>query len=328
MQRRGLIASLALGTLMTPGAGRSQTARKVYRIGIMGLRPTSDLVGPEPRSPSTQAFLDGMRKLGYVYGENFVTEPRGADGRPERFPALAAELVGLQVDVIVASGPALPALKQTTSTIPIVMAAVDDPVSSGFVQSLARPGGNITGLSFGGRDLHAKRLELLKEIVPGVALVAVIWQGSVPGWQAAETAAGARGWKLLSLEVRGPDGIDAAFKAAAEARAGGLLVFASPPLFVHAKQVADLAARYRLPAIYVLRRFVEVGGLMFYGVDDNDIWRHAAAYVDKVLKGASPADLPVEQPTKFSFVINRKAAKALGLAIPQRVLLRADEVIE
>ena len=158
--------------------------------------------------------------------------------------------------------------------------------------------------------------------------MAVIWGGSLPGRQAVEMAAGARGWKLLSLEVRGPDGIDAAFKAAAEARVGGLLVFASTPLFVHAKQVADLAARYRLPAVYELRRFVEVGGLMFYGVDDNDIWRHAAVYVDKILKGASPGNLPVEQPTKFRFVINLKAARALGLAIPQRVLVRADEVIE
>ena len=328
MQRRRLISSVALGILMAPGDGSSQPARKVYRIGIIGLRPTSDLVGSEPRSPSTKAFLDGMRRLGYVYGENFVTEPRGADGRPERLPAIAAEMVNLQVDVIVASGPALPALKQATATIPIVMAAVDDPVSSGYVRGLARPGGNITGLSFGGRDLHAKRLELLKEIVPGVAPVAVIWQGSVPGWQAADTAARARGWKLLSLEVRGPDDIDAAFKAAADARAGALLVFASAPLFVHAKQVTDLAARYRLPAIYELRRFLEVGGLMFYGVDDNNIWRHAAAYVDKILKGARPGDLPVEQPTKFELVINMRAAKALGLAIPQHVLLRADELIE
>ena len=328
MQRRDLLASLALGTLMTPRAGRSQNARKVYRIGIMGLRPTSDLVGPKPRSPSTKAFLEGMRDLGYVYGEHFVTEPRGADGRPERLAALAAELVGLQVDVIVAAGPALAALKQMTTTIPIVMAAVYDPVASGFVKSLARPGGNITGLSFGGRDLHAKRLELLKEIVPGESSVGVVWEGEAGGWQTTQTAAHARGWKLLSLEVHGPDGIDAAFRSAAEARVGSLLVFASSPLFVHAEQVASLAAKYRLPAIYELRRFVEVGGLMFYGVDDNDIWRQAAAFVDKILKGARPADLPVEQPTQLRFVINRRAAKTLRLAIPQRVLMRADEIIE
>jgi len=192
MQRRDLIASLALGTVMTPRAGRSQTARKVYHIGIMGLRPTSDLVGPKPHSPSTRAFLEGMRNLGYVYGEHFVTEPRGADGRPERLSALAAELVDLRVDVIVAAGPALAALKQMTNTIPIVMAAVYDPVTSGFVKSLARPGGNFTGLSFGGRDLHAKRLELLKEIVPDESSVGVVWEGEAGSWQTTETAARSR----------------------------------------------------------------------------------------------------------------------------------------
>jgi putative ABC transport system substrate-binding protein len=258
-----------------------------------------------------------------------VSEPRGADGRPERFPALAAELVGLQVDVIVAVGFALPALKQATSTIPIVMAAASDPVSSGFVQSLARPGGNMTGMSFGGRELHGKRLEMLKELVPGAAPVAVLWErGGLLNWQAAETAARARGWKLLSLELGSAGEIEAAFKAAADARAGALFVFATAPLFVHARQVAELAARYRLPAMYELRRFVEVGGLMSYGVDDNDIWRHASRYVDKILKGAKPADLPVEQPTKFLMIINLKTAKALGLTIPQSLLLRADEVIE
>jgi hypothetical protein len=163
---------------------------------ILGLRPTSDLVGPEPRSPSTKAFLRGMRELGYVYGVDFVTEPRGADGKPERFPTLANELIGLQMDVIVAAGPALPTLKRANSTIPIVMAAVDDPVSAGYVQTLARPGGNITGLSFGGRELHGKRLELLKELVPSAAPVAVLWEGARPGWQAAEAAARARAWKV------------------------------------------------------------------------------------------------------------------------------------
>jgi putative ABC transport system substrate-binding protein len=328
IDRRALIVSAAGSMLTASRVGRAQPARKVYRIGILGLRPTSDLVGPEPRSPSTKAFLRGMRELGYVYGEDFVTEPRGADGKPERFPTLANELIGLQMDVIVAAGPALPTLKRANSTIPIVMAAVDDPVSTGYVQSVARPGGNITGLSFGGRELHGKRLELLKELVPGAAPVAVLWEGSRPGWQAAEAAARARGWKVLSLEVRSPGEIEATFRTAADARAGALLVFASVPLFVHAQRVVDLAAKYRLPAMYELRRFVEVGGLMSYGSDDNDIWRRAAAYVDKILKGAKPADLPVEQPTKFELVINLKTAKALGLTIPPSLLLRADQVIE
>ena len=327
MGRRAAVAGLAMGTLI-PGTLSAQPARKTYRIGILGLRPTSDLVGPEPRSPSTKAFLLRMRELGHVYGESFVIEARGADGRPERFPALVAELFSLKVDVIVAAGPALAALKQVTPTIDIVMAAADDPVARGYVQSLAHPGGNITGLSFGGQELHGKRLEVLKEIVPGAAPVGVVWEGSLPGWQAAQAAARARGWKLLSFEVRSPGEIDATLKAAADAHASALLVFASPPLFVHAQKVAELAARYRLPAMYELRRFVEVGGLAFYGVDDNDIWRRAADYVDKILKGAKPADLPVEQPTKFSLAINLKAAKALGITIPQSILLRADEVVE
>jgi putative tryptophan/tyrosine transport system substrate-binding protein len=255
-----------------------------------------------------------------------VTEARGADGIPERLPGLALELVREKVDVIVATGYSMEGLQQATSTIPIVMAAADDPVDNGFVQSLARPGGNITGLSLGGRELHGKRLELLKELVPGAAPVAVLWQGSI-GMQGAASAAQARGWKLLSFEVRGPGDIDAAIRAASDARAGSLLVFASTPLFVHAQHVTDLASKYRLPAMYELRRFVETGGLMCYGVDDKDIWRHAASYVDKILKGAKPASLPVEQPTKLEFVINLNAAEALALTIPRGVLMQADQEI-
>jgi putative ABC transport system substrate-binding protein len=327
MQRRAAAAGLALAAMATSCIVYAQQ-RRPFRIGILGLRPTADLVGSRPRSPSTTAFLLRMRELGHTYGEHFVTEPRGADGRPERFPALAAELVSLKVDVIVAAGPALPALKQATSEIPIVMAATDDPVSGGYVASLGRPGRNFTGLSFGGRELHAKRLELLKEIVPGDSLVAVLWEGSPQGWQTAEAAARARGWKLLSQEVRDPADIDAAFKAIVAAKAGAVLVFASPALFVNARQVTELAATYRLPAVYELQRFVEVGGLMSYGVDDTEIWRHAATYVDKILKGAKAAELPVEQPTQFRLVISMKAARLLGLRMPRQVLLRADEVLE
>ena len=327
MKRRTLIG--AGGLWIAAHAVFAQPGRKVYRIGILGLRPTSDLVGPEPRSPQTAAFLRAMRELGYVYGESFLTEARGADGRPERFPALAAELVGLQADVIVAAGNALPELKRATSKIPIVMAAANDPVHSGYVQSLARPGGNVTGLSFGGIELTGKQIEFLKTLVPGAAPVAVLWDRGAPlNWPAAETAARARGWKLLSLEIQDVGEIEGAFKTAADARASALFVSASAALFVHRQRVVELAARYRLPAMYELRPFVEAGGLMSYAADIDAIWRHAAVYVDKILKGAKPADLPVEQPTKFELVINLKTAKALGLTIPQALRLRADEVIE
>ncbi len=309
--------------------GHARAQRKVYRVGIIGYRATAELAGPEPRSPQTVAFVRGMRELGYEYGKHFVTEARGADGKPERFPSLATELVGLQVDVIVAAGNALPALQQATSTIPIVMAAAPDPVGSGYIHSLGRPGGNVTGLSFGGVELAGKQLELLKDIVPDAATVAVFWERGGPlNRQAAEAAARARGWKLLVLEIRDGGDIEAAFKAASDAQAGALFVPASPPLFVQARRVVELAASYRFPAIYEFRSFVEAGGLMSYGVDLSDIWRRAATYVDKILKGAKPADLPVEQPTKFELVINLKTAKALGLTVPRSLRLRADEVIE
>jgi putative tryptophan/tyrosine transport system substrate-binding protein len=325
--RRTVVRGGALWVVARSGYARAQ--RKVFRVGIIGYRATAELVGAKPRSPQTAAFVRGMRELGYVYGEHFVTEARGADGKPERLPILAAELVGLQVDVIVAAGNALPALKLATSTIPIVMAAAGDPVGSGYVSSLGRPGGNITGLSFGGVELAGKQLELLKELVPSATTVAVLRERGEPlNQQAAEAAARSRGWKLLLLEIRDAGDIEAAFKAATDARAGALAVPASPLLFVQARQVTELAARYQLPAIYELRPFVEAGGLMSYSADLTDIWRHAATYVDKILKGAKPADLPVEQPTKFELVINQKAARALGLTIPRSLLLRADEGIQ
>ena len=291
---------------------------------------TANLAGREPQSRSVNAFLRGLREQGYVYGEHFVTEPRGGEGRPERLPELAAELVRLRVDVIVASGPTGAALKQATSTIPIVLAAVDDPVSQGIVQSLGHPGGNFTGLSIQSTDTIGKRLELLKELVPGAASVAVLRdRASVLQWQAAEAAARERGWKLLSIEVRDAGEIEQTFKAATGARAGAILVFGASGIFLsHARRIAELAAISRLPAVYPLRPYVEAGGLISYGADGIEIWRRTAVFVDKILKGAKPADLPVEQPTKFELVINLKAAKALGLAIPQSLLLRADEVIQ
>jgi ABC-type uncharacterized transport system substrate-binding protein len=289
-------------------------------------------MGPEPRgAPNVDAFLRRLRELGYVYGEHFVTEPRGGESSLERFPNLAAEMVRLQVDVIVASGPMLQALKKATSTIPCVMAAAQDPVDEGLIRSLGRPGGNFTGLSLQTIETFGKRLELLKELVPSAAPVAILWDQTtfnLRSWQAVEAEAGQRGWKLLSLELRSANEIEGAFKAAIEARASALLVFAGGLLFGRARRVADLAVKSRLPTMYALRHYVEAGGLMAYGPDLKEIWRRAADFVDKILKGAKPADLPVEQPTKFELVINLKTAKALGLAIPQSILLRADQVIE
>jgi putative ABC transport system substrate-binding protein len=330
MDRRALIGGLALVTLAVPRATPAQPARKVYRLGI--LRPpetTADMVGPQPRDPSVNALLRGLREFGYMYGPHFVTEPRGGEGGPESFPSLAAELVRLQVDVIVATGPMLSALKQATSTIPIVMVGAVDPVAQGFVQSLAHPGGNFTGMSPQMVETMGKRLELLKELAPFAASVAVLRVPPNPlFWKAAEAAARERGWKLLSLEIRDAGEIEGAFKAAIAARAGALLVFPAALLDRHARRIAELAARSRLPAMCALRFYVEAGGLMSYGADLTENWRRAAAFVDKILKGAKPADLPVEQPTKFELVINLKAAKALGLTIPQPMLLRASEVLQ
>ncbi len=326
--RRAFVRSLALATLAGPAAASAQPARKVYRIGILGSGTTSDMIGPQPPNPSTSALLRGLRELGYVYGEHFVTEPRAAEGRPERLPSLAAELVRLRVDVIV-SGPGLAALKQATSTIPIVMTAASDPVGSGYVQSLGHPGRNFTGLSLQAVETTGKRLELLMELVPSAASVAVLWERlGLRYWQAAEAAARARGWKLVSLEIRNAGEIEGAFRAATDARAGALLVFSTPLFFPQARQLADLAARSRLPAMYEIRQHVEAGGLISYGADTNEIWRRGAVFVDKILKGAKPADLPVEQPSKFELVVNLRAAKALGLTIPPSLLLRADQVIE
>ena len=327
MNRRAFIGGVALGALAAPRITLAQPTRKVFRIGTLGLGATADLVGPQPRNPAHDALLRGLRELGYVYGQDFMTEPRGAESRPERFAGLAAELIRLQVDVIVAPGPMLPALKRATSTIPVVMAGAVDPVGEGLVQSLGHPGGNFTGLSLQG-VAAGKRLELLKELIPSAELVAVLWdREALPYWQAVEAAARERSWRLLSLEVRDVGEIEAAFRAAKAVRAGALLVIGGGRTFPEARRIAELAARYRLPAMFGLRPHVEAGGLVSYGANLNEIWRRAAVFVDKLLKGANPADLPVEQPTKFELVINLKTAKALRLTIPQSVLLRADDLI-
>jgi putative ABC transport system substrate-binding protein len=330
MDRRAFIGGLALVTIAVPRAAASQPARRVYRIGILiHGSTTADVTGPQPRSRFVDAFLRGMRDLGYQYGQHFVTESRGGDGRPERFSDLAAELVRLPVDVIVAPGPVLRALKRTTLTIPIGMSGSTDPLVEGLVQSLGHPGGNFTGLSLQSVELTGKRLELLKETVPAAALVAVLGgRDSLSSRQAAETAARERGWKLLSLEVRDAGEIEGAFQAATDARAGALLVVGGGLVDGHARRIAELAGRSRLPTMYTQRFYVDAGGLICYTADLIEIWRRAAVFVDKIFKGAKPAGLPIEQPSKFELVINLKAAKALGQTIPPSLLLRADHVIQ
>ncbi len=332
-RRDALLASFGAAVGGAPPLASAQDVRKVYHIATLGFGVSgaeSGATGLRPTDKSIIAFRGGMRDLGYRHGEHFVTESRVDGGRPERLPALAAELVRQQPDVIVAGGglPAV-ALKQATSTIPIVMAASVDPVGQGLVQSLARPGGNVTGMSLQSTDTIGKRLELLKELVPGAAPVAVLWYRADPlDWQVAEAAARSRGWKLLSFELRDVGEIEAAIKTAAAARASGLLVLGGGVLFAHAKRIAELAASQRLPSMFTLRPLVEAGGLMSHGADLNDIWRRAATFVDKILRGAKPGDLPVEQPTRFELVINLKTARAIGLTIPRSLLLRADEAIQ
>jgi putative ABC transport system substrate-binding protein len=319
MERRAFIHSLVVGILAAPHGARAQSTRKVYRIGILNssVYADSDLAGPAPKSPYAGALLRGLRELGYVYGEHFVTEPRSAEGKLDRLPKLAAELIRLDVDVIVGSGPVLVWLKDATATVPVVMVGAADPVRQGFAQSLGRPGGNFTGLSIQMVETTGKRLELLKELVPGRAPVGVLWDarsGPVPlSWQAAEAAARARRWPLLSLEIRDAGEIEGAFKAATGARAGALLVLPSSLLDQHAPRIVELAAKSRLPAMYGFRHDVDNGGLVSYSADAIEMFRRAAVFVDKILKGARPADLAIEQPTKFELVINLKAARSIGL---------------
>ena len=318
----GVIVTLVLGVLAPLSAAAEQPA-KVPRIGY--------LASTSP-SPVHDAFRQGLRELGYIEGQNTVVEYRWAEGKLERFPDLAAELVRLKVDVIVASttAPAL-AAKNATTTIPIVIVYVADPVGRGLVASLARPGGNITGLSWGGIELSGKQLELLKEAVPKLSRVAVLTNPAGEFHRAvlreAEAAAGALAVQLQPFEVRDPTDFDSAFAAMTRARAGALLVPGDPMFFIQRTRVAHLAAKSRLPAMYGLREHVEAGGLMSYAPSIRDTHRRAAVYVDKILKGAKPADLPVEQPTKFEMVVNLKTAKALGLTIPQSILIWADQVM-
>jgi putative ABC transport system substrate-binding protein len=329
VDRRAFLATLTSGLLAEPLAAEAQQAGKVWRIGILGYTlPSADMVGPEPRHPIVNAFVRGLRDLGWVYGEDFVTEPRGAEAKAERFPSLIAELIDAKVDAIVAVAPSQRAVKEATQTIPVVMPGSGDPVGAGLVKSLNRPGTNFTGMMWSPESLLAKRLELLKQLIPTASPVAVLWDRPYSStWAAAEAAARPHRWKLLSLPIQGIGELEEAFRAATKARAGALLV-GGLVFEAYPQRVVALAAKYRLPAVYGQRTFTEAGGLMSYAADLADIWRRAATFVDKIMKGAKPADLPVEQPTKFDLVINLKTAKALGLTIPPSLLQRADQVIE
>ena len=325
MKKLDLSSILVAAVLLTVAVvADAQQPTKIPRIGYLSGTPTN---------PRREAFRQGLRELGYVEGKNILIEWRSAEGKFNRLPELAAELVRLKVDVIVTGGPnATRPAKEATATIPIVMAFDTDPVGNGFVASLGRPGGNITGLSTLAPEISGKQLELLKEIVPKLSRLAVLGNSTLPGNAQAlkevELAAGAFGVKLQYLDVRGPKDIETMFRAASEARADAVLVLGSSVLVSRQTQVADLAAKNRLPAIYPQSDYMDAGGLMFYGVSITEMYRHAAIYVDKILKGAKPADLPVEQPTKFEFIINLKAAKQIGLKIPPNVLVRADKVIK
>ena len=328
IQNRKLVGIIAFVVtfVMCGVAALAQQPAKVPRIGFLGA------TSPSTISARIEAFRQGLRELGYVEGKNIVIEYRWAEGNFARLPDLAGELVRLNVDVIVTAGPMdTRTAKEATSRIPIVMTWDQDPVGSGFVASLAHPGGNITGLSILAPEISGKQLELLKEVVPKLSRVGFLGNSTEPGNAQAlremEAAARAFGVQLQHLDVLAPKDIEPAFRAASKRRAHAVLVLTSPVVVAQRTQVIDFAVKNRLPAIYYRRQFVEDGGLMSYGVSQNDLDRRAATYVDKILKGAKPADLPVEQPTKFEFVINLKAAKQIGLTIPPNVLVRADKVI-
>ncbi len=327
MTRGSMVALLALALLAAPLAAEAQPAGKVYRIGLL----RAD--GPVSTWRSSyRSFLEGLRELGYVEGTNVVFEVRSAEGKYERLPRLAAELVEHGVDVFFAAGDEkILALKQATSTVPIVMTACDA-LEVGFISSLARPGGNITGVTCLSGELAAKRLELLREVVPRMARVAVLYHPGDPhaGLEVARVQSLAQSWSvaLQSLTVHDPIELEDRFATMGREHADALYVVAQTFTWSHAKKISALAAKHRLPAIHAHREFSDAGGLMAYGPNGNEMDRRAASYVARIFKGAKPADLPVEQPTKFELVINLKTAKALGLAIPPSVLARADEVIE
>jgi putative tryptophan/tyrosine transport system substrate-binding protein len=318
---------IAFVVVVVGAVAHAQQPKKVPRVGFLSS------LSPSSISARTEAFRQGLHELGYMEGKNIVIEYRYAEGKTERLPELATELVRLKVDVIVTGGPAVNRFaKEATAAIPIVLAFDNDPVANGFATSLARPGGNITGLSTLAPEISGKRLELLKEIVPRLSRVAVLGNSTIPGNAQAlretELAAGTFGVKLQYLDIRNPNEIETAFRAASKGHVEAVLVLQSQVVTSHPKEFVELAAKSRLPATYWSPEFVEAGGLMAYSVSITDLFRRAATYVDKILKGAKPADLPVEQPTRFEFIVNLKAAKQIGLTIPPNVLARADRVLK
>jgi len=326
MTTKTIVVLLVALTLASVHLAEAQQSKKVPRIGVLWL------YSPAIASPFAEAFRQGLRELGYVEGKSIVIEYRHAEGKYDRLPSLAAELVRLNVDIIVtASTQAAQAGQQATRSIPIVMTVVSDPVESGLVGSLARPGGNVTGLSLMHPELSGKRLELLKEVIPKLSRVAVLSNLSnpiiPPLLRETEAAARAVGVQLQVVEVRGPIELDSAFGAMTRDRAGALVVLPDGTFQNERRRIAALAAKGRLPTMYAWREAVDDGGVMAYGASVPDILRRAATYVDKILKGTKPADLPVEQPLKFELVINLKTAKQIGLTVPQSVLYRADKVI-
>jgi putative ABC transport system substrate-binding protein len=328
MNRRRALAAL-LGVGIGPLSAFAQQQGKAWRIGYLSSSARATL----PVNSGFETFRLGMRELGYIEGKNLVIEARSANGVYERLPGLAAELVELKVDVILAdASPAIRAAQKATTTIPIVMGSTGDPVGSGFVQSLARPGGNITGLALMSSDASAKLLDLLREVVPHLSRVAVLVSPTSSTYRAifqnVETAGKDAGIEIVPVEAQTPLEIESGFASIARTKVGAVIIGITPFLIQQYVQIVELAAKYRLPSISGDRRYPETGGLMSYGQSIMDNFRRAATYVDKILKGASPGELPVEQPTKFELVINLKTAKALGLTVPQSLLLRADEVIQ
>jgi putative ABC transport system substrate-binding protein len=328
LNRRAFVTGLGT-VLVAPLVTEAQTSGKLTRIGILGNVPRTDAQGAELWG----AFIDALRELGYVEGRNLTIEQRSSEGRYERLPALARELVRLKVDVIVVpAGQNARAAQQVTRVIPIVAASLGDPVTSRLIESFARPGGNITGLSFPGPELAGKQIQLLKEMLPSISRVATLANPTNAvhaAWLKEATVA----TRLLRLnhelrQVRNADELDSVFATLANQRDSALLVLPDAVFLLHRETIAKLAQKYRVPTMYGLGEHVDAGGLAFYGASLRDSFRRMAAYVDKILKGAKPADLPVEQPTKFELVINLKTAKALGLTIPPPLLLRADQILE
>ena len=328
MRLIGLVVVLALSlSLPTLAAEAQETANKAH-VGVLLLTPRAGAGGTY-----IEALRGGLRELGYVEGQNLLLEIRSAEGRPDRLPRLAAEILGTRPDVLVTAGSeAILTLKRATDVVPIVMATVMDPVALGITPSLAKPGGNLTGLAILSLELASKRLQLLKEAFPRLSRVAVLWNPDNPGnalvLKEVEIAAQALGLRWQGFAVQRPDKLVEAFEAVVGAQCNGILAIEDSVLFSHLSRIVESAARSRLPAMYAFRQFADAGGLMSYGPNTPDSFRRAAVYVHKILKGAKPADLPIEQPTKFELVINLKTAKGLGLTIPQSLLLRADQVIQ